>query len=263
MPRKTDKQKKSEEKRERERIRRLQVQREEEERRLREGVVPRGRGRPRKHPEPTVPTPGSPRPTVPTPESLQATVPTPVLSETTVLPVSPRATVSPAQPESTVPPGSPVASLTPSQPITVGLVSPTHQSLLESTVPPAQIAPSPQKDVSSPHSRVTSGPVAAAPAAHPADATPFLPVEELGEGRLLFAEGLIEESHANIRNIIALQRSLTDGFNVPNTEHCLHANELDAYFMALTHLRRQPAAVIRTAFGTAAPDRGTSSTNHR
>jgi hypothetical protein len=81
--------------------------------------------------------------------------------------------------------------------------------------------------------------------------TAFLPVEDLGQARILFAQEMTEESHASVRNLIALQRSLAEGFNVPGIEHCLHANELDAYLMALIHLRRQPTAVVRTGFGTA------------
>jgi len=84
-----------------------------------------------------------------------------------------------------------------------------------------------------------------------ADARGFQTAEELGDGRVIFAHEVRETAHADVANILALRRSLAEGFNVPGVEHCLMANELDAYLMALTHLRRQPSAVVRTAFGNA------------
>ena len=96
------------------------------------------------------------------------------------------------------------------------------------------------------------GPVGLPPALLPvADSRAFRTALELGDGRVLFAHAIRETAHADFANIIALRRSLVEGFNVPEVEHCLQANELDAYLMALTHLRRQPSAVVRTAFGTA------------
>ena len=126
---------------------------------------------------------------------------------------------------------------------------------VHSTAPQGGISP-PQPFVAAPAmpapTPVPLGPVGLPPVLLPvADAQAFRTALELGDGRVLFPHTIRETAHADLTNIYALRRSLTAGFNVPGVEHCLQANELDTYLMALTHLRRLPTAVVRTAFGTA------------
>ena len=216
------------------------------------GVEKRGRGRPRKLPVGSAPATDAPTATsaqvVLLPDSVPD-VPAPARDgEVVLLPDSLPDVPAPA-PVVLLPDSSPDVPA-PARDWDATLshtVCPAPASSEEVVLPPIMVSPTPSPSGVPLASNPTDGPVAAAPATHIADSTPFRNVEELGDGRLLFAEQVIEESHANIANIIALGPSLAAGFNTPGVEHCLHANELDAYLMALTHLRRQPATVVRTA----------------
>jgi hypothetical protein len=56
------------------------------------------------------------------------------------------------------------------------------------------------------------------------------------------ALAVMNETHASMDNVDDLRAGRT---------RMMDASEIDAYLCGLTHLRRQPSAVIRTSFGTA------------